>query len=180
LPDTAGVIEFLKRRYAGAIERGDDRTATRLRAEIDHLINGQSAAAQTWSPRRAGGGQPEQRSSNRRMTMTTSWGLTSEPGAGTGLQPPFRSPRSRAAGLCGRTVEVGRIVLAAEDGVDPPLCFCLGRWPQPVGSRRWGIEGSPRRWEPGPAAAQPMVGILNSAPARMPVGQREVTAFCLV
>ena len=26
----------------------------------------------------------------------------------------------------------------------------------------------------------PMVGILNSAPARMPVGQREVTAFCLV
>ncbi len=28
--------------------------------------------------------------------------------------------------------------------------------------------------------AQPMVGILNSAPARMPVGQREVTAFCLV
>ena len=31
------------------------------------------------------------------------------------------------------------------------------------------------RWQP-----QPMVGILNSAPARMPVGQREVTAFCLV
>jgi hypothetical protein len=28
--------------------------------------------------------------------------------------------------------------------------------------------------------AQPMVGILNSTPARMPVGQREVTAFCLV
>jgi hypothetical protein len=25
-----------------------------------------------------------------------------------------------------------------------------------------------------------MVGILNSAPARMPVGQRVVTAFCLV
>jgi hypothetical protein len=29
-------------------------------------------------------------------------------------------------------------------------------------------------------AIQPMVGILNSAPARMPVGQREVIAFCLV
>jgi hypothetical protein len=26
----------------------------------------------------------------------------------------------------------------------------------------------------------PMVGILNSAPARMPVGQRDVIAFCLV
>jgi len=32
-------LEFLKRRYASAIERADDRTATRLRAEIDRLIN---------------------------------------------------------------------------------------------------------------------------------------------
>jgi hypothetical protein len=31
-----------------------------------------------------------------------------------------------------------------------------------------------------PRVLQPMVGILNSAPARIPVGQREVTAFCLV
>jgi hypothetical protein len=38
------VFEFLKRRYASAIERADDPTATRLRAEIDRLINGPSAA----------------------------------------------------------------------------------------------------------------------------------------
>ena len=40
MPDAAGVAEFLKRRYARAIECGDDRTAARLRAEIDRLING--------------------------------------------------------------------------------------------------------------------------------------------
>ena len=34
------VIEFLKRRYASAIARGDDQTATRLRAELDRLMNG--------------------------------------------------------------------------------------------------------------------------------------------
>jgi hypothetical protein len=44
LPDTPEVVEFLKRRYASAIERGDDRTAARLRAEIDRLINGAPAA----------------------------------------------------------------------------------------------------------------------------------------
>jgi hypothetical protein len=38
LPHTPA-LEFLKRRYASAIERADDRTATRLRAEIDRLIN---------------------------------------------------------------------------------------------------------------------------------------------
>ena len=38
-PDQA-VIEFLKRRYASAIRCGDDRTATRLRAELDRLMNG--------------------------------------------------------------------------------------------------------------------------------------------
>jgi hypothetical protein len=32
--------EFLKRRYAAAIERADDRTATRLRAELDRLLDG--------------------------------------------------------------------------------------------------------------------------------------------
>ncbi len=32
-------VEFLKRRYASAIERADDRTAARLRVEIDRLIN---------------------------------------------------------------------------------------------------------------------------------------------
>ncbi len=32
-------LEFLKRRYGSAIERADDRTARRLRAEIDRLIN---------------------------------------------------------------------------------------------------------------------------------------------
>jgi hypothetical protein len=40
LRDPAGVVEFLKRRFARAIESGDDRTATRLRTEIDRLING--------------------------------------------------------------------------------------------------------------------------------------------
>ena len=34
------VIEFLKRRYASAIACGDDRTATRLRAELDRRMNG--------------------------------------------------------------------------------------------------------------------------------------------
>ena len=34
--------------------------------------------------------------------------------------------------------------------------------------------------EPGALSRHAMVGILNSAPARMPVGQRVVTAFCLV
>jgi hypothetical protein len=34
------VVQFLKRRYASAIRCGDDRTATRLRAELDRLING--------------------------------------------------------------------------------------------------------------------------------------------
>jgi hypothetical protein len=38
-------FEFLKRRYASAIERADDRTATRLRAEIDELIRQPAADA---------------------------------------------------------------------------------------------------------------------------------------
>ncbi|MGH6901126.1 MAG: hypothetical protein ACREIR_00140 [Geminicoccaceae bacterium] len=37
------VIQFLKRRYASAIGCGDDRTATRLRAELDRLMNGRAA-----------------------------------------------------------------------------------------------------------------------------------------
>jgi hypothetical protein len=37
-------FEFLKRRYASAIERADDRTASRLRAEIDRLISNPAAA----------------------------------------------------------------------------------------------------------------------------------------
>ncbi len=44
MPDTPGVVEFLKRRYASAIERSDDRTAARLRVEIDRLLNGAPAA----------------------------------------------------------------------------------------------------------------------------------------
>jgi hypothetical protein len=44
LPDTPSGVEFLKRRYARAIECGDHRTATRLPAEINHLINGQAIA----------------------------------------------------------------------------------------------------------------------------------------
>jgi hypothetical protein len=34
------VVQFLKRRYASAIRSGDQRTATRLRAELDRLMNG--------------------------------------------------------------------------------------------------------------------------------------------
>jgi hypothetical protein len=33
-------VTFLKRRFASAIRCGDDRTATRLRAELDRLMNG--------------------------------------------------------------------------------------------------------------------------------------------
>ena len=33
------VIQFLKRRCASAIGCGDDRTASRLRAELDRLLN---------------------------------------------------------------------------------------------------------------------------------------------
>jgi hypothetical protein len=37
--------EFLKRRFASALRCGDDRTATRLRAQLDRLMNGSAAAA---------------------------------------------------------------------------------------------------------------------------------------
>lgn len=37
------VIQFLRRRYASAIGCGDDRTASRLRAELDRLLNGGAA-----------------------------------------------------------------------------------------------------------------------------------------
>lgn len=43
MSDTPSGVEFLKHRYARAIQCGDARTATRLRAEIDRLINGQAA-----------------------------------------------------------------------------------------------------------------------------------------
>jgi hypothetical protein len=42
-PPQRAVIQFLKRRYASAIGCGDDRTATRLRAELDRLMNGRAA-----------------------------------------------------------------------------------------------------------------------------------------
>ena len=38
------VIRFLKCRYARAIGCGDDQTATRLRTELDRLMNGGAAA----------------------------------------------------------------------------------------------------------------------------------------
>jgi hypothetical protein len=44
------VVQFLKRRYAGAIRCGDHRTATRLRAELDRLMNG--LWGQIWSAHR--------------------------------------------------------------------------------------------------------------------------------
>jgi hypothetical protein len=48
-PDRA-VIQFLKRRFASAISRGDDRTATRLRAELDRLMNGSDKPLQPVAP----------------------------------------------------------------------------------------------------------------------------------
>ena len=39
------VVEFLKRRFASALRCGDDRTATRLRTQLDRLMNGRAAAA---------------------------------------------------------------------------------------------------------------------------------------
>ena len=38
-------VTFLKRRFASALRSGDERTATRLRAELDRLMNGPRAAA---------------------------------------------------------------------------------------------------------------------------------------
>ena len=37
-------VTFLKRRFASAIRCGDDRTATRLRVELDRLMNGAKPA----------------------------------------------------------------------------------------------------------------------------------------
>jgi hypothetical protein len=36
----AEIIVFLRLRYADAIARGDDATASRLRAQLDRLLNG--------------------------------------------------------------------------------------------------------------------------------------------
>jgi len=38
-------VIFLKRRFASAIRCGDERTATRLRVELDRLMNGGKPAA---------------------------------------------------------------------------------------------------------------------------------------
>jgi hypothetical protein len=38
------LLDFLRRRFASAIRSGDARTATRLRAELDRLLNGAAAA----------------------------------------------------------------------------------------------------------------------------------------
>ena len=37
------IMAFLRRRYASAIACGDDRTATRLRLELDRLMNNPGA-----------------------------------------------------------------------------------------------------------------------------------------
>jgi len=37
-------VTFLKRRFASAIRCGDERTATRLRVELDRLMNGAKPA----------------------------------------------------------------------------------------------------------------------------------------
>jgi hypothetical protein len=38
-------VEFLRRRYASAIRKGDDRTALRLRLQLDRVLNGRLAQA---------------------------------------------------------------------------------------------------------------------------------------
>jgi hypothetical protein len=38
-------VEFLRRRWASAIQSGDDRTATRLRLQLDRVLNGRLAQA---------------------------------------------------------------------------------------------------------------------------------------
>ena len=44
------VLEFLRRRFASAIRCGDARTATRLRAELDRVLNGAAAAGKPPDP----------------------------------------------------------------------------------------------------------------------------------
>jgi hypothetical protein len=60
LANTPGLVEFLKRRYASAIERDDGATAARLRAEIDRLINGRLAQSGPDRAPKRPGGQPSQ------------------------------------------------------------------------------------------------------------------------
>ena len=43
-------VAFLKHRFASALRLGDDRTATRLRAQLDRLMNGKAAAAPPTDP----------------------------------------------------------------------------------------------------------------------------------
>jgi hypothetical protein len=38
-------VEFLRRRWASAIQSGDDRTAMRLRLQLDRALNGRLAQA---------------------------------------------------------------------------------------------------------------------------------------
>jgi hypothetical protein len=44
------VVEFLRRRYASAIRSGDDRTALRLRLQLDRVLNGRLAQAPSYRP----------------------------------------------------------------------------------------------------------------------------------
>lgn len=44
------IIDFLRRRYASAIACGDDRTAARLRAELDRLMNGRDRSGHRIGP----------------------------------------------------------------------------------------------------------------------------------
>jgi hypothetical protein len=45
LSEERNAVEFLRRRWASAIDSGDDRTATRLRAQLDRIMNGRLARA---------------------------------------------------------------------------------------------------------------------------------------
>jgi hypothetical protein len=45
LTEKRHAVEFLRRRYASAIRSGDDRTALRLRLQLDRVLNGRLAQA---------------------------------------------------------------------------------------------------------------------------------------
>ena len=45
MTEKRNAVEFLRRRYASAIRSGDDRTALRLRLQLDRVLNGRLAQA---------------------------------------------------------------------------------------------------------------------------------------
>ena len=64
-------VEFLRRRYASAIRSGDDRTALRLRLQLDRVLNGRLARA----PLRVvpASGSPDERRRADSSLLATIW-----------------------------------------------------------------------------------------------------------